>query len=83
MGRGKRREEEKEEVIALYATLVNFWGWKPFAYLILSTFAGAGMHPMVDHFIPEHYIFEPNQETYSYYSPLTLLTWNVGYNNEH
>ncbi|WRX23899.1 Sphingolipid delta4-desaturase [Theobroma cacao] len=61
-------------LIALYATLVNFWGWKPFAYLILSTFVEGGMHPMADHFISEHYIFEPNQETYSYYGPLTLLT---------
>ncbi|KAJ8773844.1 hypothetical protein K2173_008307 [Erythroxylum novogranatense] len=54
-----------------------------FAYLILSTFVGGGMHPIADHFISEHYVFNPDQETYSYYGPLNFLTWHVGYHNEH
>ncbi|CAL9233040.1 unnamed protein product [Arabidopsis halleri] len=37
------------------------------------------MHPMAGHFISEHYVFNP----YSYYGPLNLLTWSVGYDNEH
>ncbi|KAK9089317.1 hypothetical protein Scep_028399 [Stephania cephalantha] len=53
------------------------------SYLILSTFVGGGMHPMAGHFISEHYVFNPHQETYSYYGPLNLMTWSVGYHNEH
>ncbi|KAG7619599.1 Fatty acid desaturase domain [Arabidopsis suecica] len=69
--------------IVLDVSVVLFFGWRSFAYLILSTFVGGGMHPMAGHFISEHYVFNPNQETYSYYGPLNLLTWSVGYHNEH
>ncbi|KAE8719948.1 Sphingolipid delta(4)-desaturase DES1 [Hibiscus syriacus] len=69
--------------LALDATIVYFCGWRSYSYLILSTFVGGGMHPMAGHFISEHYVFKPEQETYSYYGPLNLLTWSVGYHNEH
>ncbi|KAL5985236.1 hypothetical protein ACLOJK_036474 [Asimina triloba] len=69
--------------LTLDAAMVYFYGWKSLGYLILSTFVGGGMHPMAAHFISEHYIFHPDQETYSYYGPLNLMTWGVGYHNEH
>ena len=69
--------------LSLDAALVFIFGWRSLAYLILSTFVGGGMHPMAGHFISEHYVFWPEQETYSYYGPLNLLTWCVGYHNEH
>jgi len=63
----------------LYFTI----GGKAVAYLALSGFLGAGIHPIAGHFIAEHYVFVKGQETYSYYGPLNLLTFNVGYHNEH
>lgn len=63
------------------------FGWKTFMYLGLSTFFSIGLHPVGARWIQEHYIFpntrKPNQETFSYYGPMNLFAYNIGYHNEH
>jgi sphingolipid delta-4 desaturase len=65
------------------ALILHFWGSKALAYLPISSLIVMGLHPVAGHYISEHYVFRPGQETYSYYGPLNRLTFNVGYHNEH
>lgn len=65
------------------AAIYYFCGLSGVVYLLLSTFLGAGIHPVAGHFIAEHYVFVEGYETYSYYGILNWVTFNVGYHNEH
>ncbi|CAK7275448.1 sphingolipid delta-4 desaturase [Sporothrix epigloea] len=76
--------------------LVQTCGVQPFLYLLLSSFLAGSLHPLAGHFIAEHYVYDtvtpdatdpdneiPIPETYSYYGPLNIFAYNVGYHNEH
>ncbi|KAM0752137.1 hypothetical protein T439DRAFT_324218 [Meredithblackwellia eburnea MCA 4105] len=66
------------------ALVVKLWGWHSMLYLLISSFMAGSLHPCAGHFIAEHYLFDGHdQETWSYYGPLNILTYNVGYHNEH
>lgn len=69
--------------LSVDALIVYFWGWKSLIYFLLSTLLGSSFHPLAAHFVAEHYEWSKGYETYSYYGPLNLLTYNVGYHNEH
>ncbi|ERS98745.1 hypothetical protein HMPREF1624_05533 [Sporothrix schenckii ATCC 58251] len=76
--------------------LVKSFGMQPLLYLLLSSFLAGSLHPLAGHFIAEHYVYDtvtpdasdpsngiPIPETYSYYGPLNIFAYNVGYHNEH
>ncbi len=70
-------------VMASNALILHFWGFKALFYLFAGSILGGGLHPLAGHLLAEHYMFEPGQETYSYYGVLNALTYNVGFHNEH
>lgn len=85
--------------LAFDAVMVKALGWNTIAYFVMSAFLAGSLHPCAAHFIAEHYIFSQHQEpqpaaspetaraplpeTFSYYGPLNMLTYNVGLHNEH
>lgn len=68
------------------SALVYFAGVASLAYLLLSTLFSVGLHPVGARWIQEHYLVhedDPAQETSSYYGPMNVLAFNVGFHNEH
>lgn len=83
------RKPNKWEIINLFVQIIfvsayyYFFGGLGLLYMLLSIALATGLHPLAGHFVSEHYITKPGQETYSYYGPLNKLVFNVGYHNEH
>jgi len=60
-----------------------FFGFKAIFFLFAAFVAGLGLHPLGARWVAEHYAIFPDQETYSYYGILNLVSFNIGYHNEH
>lgn len=70
-------------VIVYNVGIVHFCGWPGLLYLALSFFFSIGLHPVGARWIQEHYTYDFDQETMSYYGPINRLCLNMGYHNEH
>jgi len=69
--------------LAFDVAIYQWLGGQALAYLPISTLLVMGLHPIAGHYISEHYVTHPPQETYSYYGPLNRIAFHVGYHNEH
>ncbi|BDG08359.1 fatty acid desaturase [Anaeromyxobacter paludicola] len=70
--------------VAFAAAVLLALGPWALAYLFASSVFAVGLHPVGARWIQEHYLtFPGGQETFSYYGPMNLLAFNVGYHNEH
>lgn len=59
------------QIISMLLTL-KYLGLTAIFYLGASVLLGGSLHPMAGHFIAEHYVTTPGQETYSYYGWLNV-----------
>jgi len=70
----------------IYSYLVYvYFSPRAWVFLICSSLFSVGfmLHPLGARWIAEHWAVHPLQETYSYYGPINLSAFNIGYHNEH
>src|SRR5438034_5472294 len=65
------------------AAIIYFFGWAGFLYFVFAFLFSIGLHPVGARWIQEHYTYDFDQETFSYYGPINRLALNMGYHNEH
>jgi sphingolipid 4-desaturase/C4-monooxygenase len=70
------------ELMAIAAVAVLF-GPISLLYLALSSYFAVGPHPTGAHIIQEHFMFEGDDETTSYYGPMNAVSINHGLHLEH
>jgi sphingolipid delta-4 desaturase len=63
--------------------ILYFMGITALVFLTVSSLFAIGLHPLGARWIAEHYSVHPNQETYSYYGWTNIISFNIGYHNEH
>ena len=70
--------------VVFTAAIWYFMGFEAVGFLFLSFWFSIGLHPVGARWVQEHYLtFDTQQETYSYYGPLNITAFNVGFHNEH
>ena len=69
--------------VAYDVAIVYFCGWAGFLYLVFAFLFSIGLHPVGARWIQEHYTYDFDQETFSYYGPINMVALNMGYHNEH
>jgi len=76
--------------LATQVTFISFvyyyFGANSLLYFLASSLLAGSIHPCAAHFISEHYTLgdrSGEHETFSYYGPLNMITFNVGYHVEH
>src|SRR5262249_14849549 len=73
-------------LVAQLVTMIPFFvfaGPRALVYLLLSAMFSFGPHPVALRGFAEHFDRRPGQPTNSYYGPLNLVSFNVGYHVEH
>lgn len=68
---------------AFDALIWYHYGFGPLIYMGMSIIMAGSLHPCAGHFLAEHYVFGPEQETFSYYGPLNMVSFNAGCHVEH
>jgi len=63
--------------------IYKFFGGQALLYLVLGTWWGLSINPVGAHVLAEHYEFNKNQDTYSYYGWINYLNFNMGFHVEH
>lgn len=65
----KKAVTDFEIINAVVQIAFDYWiyqtfGFKSLVYLIGGFAVGMGLHPLAGHYISDHYVFQPGQETY-------------------